>query len=129
MRGAFFRGDIPPALALYDPDIVWTNDEAAGPIAGTHHGVDAVLAMLGQGMELFHGTLTQGVHASFASDDYVVEIMTERADVNGHQFESRAVYLYRLENDRIVEVATLDRDRAAAATFWAAVAVDAAPGA
>src|SRR5690606_20840767 len=59
MRDAFFRGDIEPALALYDPAIVWTNDEAAGPIAGTHHGVDAVLAMLGKGMELFQGTLTQ----------------------------------------------------------------------
>lgn len=57
MREAFFRGDIEPALALYDADIVWTNDEAAGPMSGTHRGIDAVLTMLGSGMEAFEGTL------------------------------------------------------------------------
>ena len=121
MREAFFRGDVEPALALYDPDIVWTNDEAAGPIAGTHRGVDEVLTMLGQGMEAFEGTLTQEVHETLASDNYVVEIMTERADVKGHHFENRAVYVYRLENDKIVEITTLDRDREAAARFWDSV--------
>ena len=70
---------------------------------------------------MFAGTLTQEVHATLASDDYVVEIMTERADVDGHHFENRAVYLYRLEHDVIVEVTTLDRDRDAAAAFWLAV--------
>jgi ketosteroid isomerase-like protein len=121
MREGFFDGDLGPALALYDPEIVWTNDEAAGPIAGTHEGLDAVLAMLGAGMEAFAGTLTQEVHETLASDDYVVEIMTERATVDGHQFENRAVYVYRLANDRIVEVSTHDRDRDAAKAFWAAV--------
>jgi ketosteroid isomerase-like protein len=121
MRDAFFAGDIGPAVELYDPEIVWTNDDAAGPFAGTHRGVDQVLTMLGAGFEMFGGTLTQEVHATLASDDYVIEIMTERADVDGHHFENRAVYLYRLEHDRIVEVATLDRDRAAAADFWSAV--------
>lgn len=47
--------------------------------------------------------------------------MTERATVRGQEFENRAVYLYRLRDDKIVEVTTLDRDRAKAATFWAAV--------
>ena len=121
MREAFFRGDIEPALALYDPAIEWTNDEAAGPVSGTHRGLEAVLTMLGRGMEAFEGTLTQEVHATLASDDYVVEIMTERATVRGHQFENRAVYVYQLRDDKIIEVATLDRDRAAAADFWAAV--------
>ena len=122
MREAFFRGDVAPALALYAPDIVWTNDEAAGPIAGTHEGVDAVLEMLGRGMEAFEGTLTQEVHETLASDDYVVEIMTERATVKGYSFENRAVYVYRLEDGLVVEVTTLDRDRTAAHEFWAAVA-------
>ena len=121
MREAFFTGDVGPALALYDENLVWTNDEAAGPIAGTHTGVQAVLEMLGRGMELYEGSLTQEVHATLASDDYVVEIMTERADVQGHQFENRAVYVYRLVNDKIVEIFTLDRDRGSAAEFWQAV--------
>jgi len=121
MREAFFAGDVGPALALYDENLVWTNDEAAGPIAGTHTGVQAVLEMLGRGMELYEGSLTQEVHATLASDDYVVEIMTERADVQGHQFENRAVYVYRLVNDKIVEIFTLDRDRGSAAEFWQAV--------
>ena len=77
--------------------------------------------MLGSGMEAFEGTLTQEIHETLASDEYVVEIMTERATVRGHEFENRAVYLYRLRDDKIVEVTTLDRDRAMAATFWAAV--------
>jgi ketosteroid isomerase-like protein len=121
MREAFFRGDIEPALALYAPDIEWTNDEAAGPIAGTHRGVEAVLGMLGAGMEAFEGTLAQEVHATLASDDFVVEVMTERATVKGHEFHNRAVYVYRLEGGQIVEVTTHDRDRDAARSFWDAV--------
>lgn len=121
MREAFFRGDVEPALALYAPEIEWTNDEAAGPIAGTHRGVEAVLTMLGAGMEAFEGTLSQEVHQTLASDDYVVEVMTERATVKGHDFHNRAVYVYRLDGGRIVEVTTLDRDREAARTFWRAV--------
>ena len=124
MREAFYTGDIEPALALYAPDIVWTNDEAAGPQAGRHEGLEAILTMLGAGMESFDGTLTQEVHETLASDDFVVEIMTERAVVKGHHFENRAVYLYRLEDDKIVEVSTLDRDRAAAERFWANVLSD-----
>jgi ketosteroid isomerase-like protein len=121
MREAFFRGDVGPALALYDENIVWTNDEAAGPIAGTHTGVQKVLEMLGRGMELYGGSLTQEVHATLASDEYVVEIMAEHAEVQGHRFENRAVYVYRLVNDKVVEIYTLDRDRGSAAEFWRAV--------
>jgi len=121
MRHGFFNGDFEPALALFDPAIVWTNDEAAGPIAGTHQGLDAVLTMLGTGMEAFAGTLTHEVHETLATDDYVVEIMTERATVKGHAFENRAVYVYRLRDGKIVEVTTHDRDRHAAKAFWAAV--------
>ena len=121
MRDGFFNGDIEPALALYDPNIVWTNDEAAGPLAGTHRGIEAVLTMLGAGMEAFAGTLTQEIHETLASDDYVVDIMTERATVEHHEFENRAVYVYRLDNGKIVEVTTLDQDRAEARSFWSAV--------
>jgi ketosteroid isomerase-like protein len=36
--------------------------------------------------------------------------MTERAGVRGHHFDNRAVLLYRLRDDKIVEVVTLDRE-------------------
>ena len=64
--------------------IVWTNDDAAGPLAGTHRGVEAVLTMLGNGFEVFEGTITQEIHTTLADDNHVVEIMTERATVKGH---------------------------------------------
>jgi ketosteroid isomerase-like protein len=118
VREGFARGDIGPALELFAPDVVWTNDEAAGPLAGRHEGLDAVLAMMGQGVELYEGTLNQEVHDTLASDDHVVEVMTERADVRGHHFENRAVYLYQLRDGKVVEVTTLDRDRTDAAAFW-----------
>jgi ketosteroid isomerase-like protein len=121
VREGYARGDIAPALALFDPNVVWTNNDAAGPLAGTHEGLDAVLEMMGRGMELYEGSLTQEVHATLASDDYVVEIMTERAEVRGHSFENRAVYLYRLQDDKVVEVVSLDRDRTAAAGFWSSL--------
>lgn len=47
--------------------------------------------------------------------------MTEHAEVHGNHFRNRAVYVYRLVDDKVVEVVTLDRDRVDAAAFWAAV--------
>ena len=124
VREALANGDIAPMLVLFDPNVVCTNDDAAGPLAGTHEGFDAVLEMLGRGMELYEGSLTQEVDATLASDDYLVEVMTERARVRGHDFENRAAYLYRLRDDKVVEVVTLDRDRSAAAGFWSALEAD-----
>jgi ketosteroid isomerase-like protein len=120
MREGFFQGDVQPALDLLDPGVVWTNHEAAGPIAGAYRGVPAVLGMLRRGLEIFNGTLDQRVDETLASADSVVEIITERATVNGRSIDNRAVYVYRLADDRIVEVTTYERDNAAALRFWKA---------
>jgi ketosteroid isomerase-like protein len=120
MREGFFQGDVGPALDLLDPGVVWTNHAAAGPIAGEYRGVRAVLAMLRRGLEIFGGTLTQRVEETLATDDHVVEIITERASVNGRPLENRAVYVYRLADDKIVEVTTYERDNATALRFWKA---------
>lgn len=40
---AFGRGDIPAAVAMWHPQITWTEPEGATGVAGTHIGAQAVL--------------------------------------------------------------------------------------
>ncbi len=114
-------GDFGPALSGLHPDIVWTNDTAAGPWAGTFRGVDAVATMLLEFTAFMEGTFHQDLLDLAGSDDHVVLVLRERGERAGHRFDNRAVYVQRLVDGLTVEVYTRDRDREAAAEFWTAV--------
>ncbi|HET6794069.1 MAG TPA: nuclear transport factor 2 family protein [Acidimicrobiales bacterium] len=120
-------GDIAPALATWHPDILWHNDEAAGPWAGEFRGHDAVVTMFVEFTTLFGGTFRQELIDVAASDDHVVMLLRELGEIGPHRFDNRAVYVSKVVDGVTVELFTLDRDRGAARSFWEAVGPVAGP--
>jgi ketosteroid isomerase-like protein len=114
-------GDFEGVLAGYHPDLVWTNDSAAGPWAGTFEGTGAVATMFIEFTAFMEGTFAQELLDVCASDEHVAMLLLETGMKDGYQFRNRAVYLGRYKDGLLVEMTTLDRDREAAAAFWQAV--------
>ena len=114
-------GDFDTVLAAYDPQVVWTNDAAAGPWAGRVEGIDAVAEMFAGFLAFFDGTFTQELLDVCVSADRTVTLLHEMGTKDGHRFDNRAVWVDRYVGGRIVEVTTLDLDRADAEGFWEAV--------
>jgi ketosteroid isomerase-like protein len=120
-REAFDAGDPSKVYELLHPDVVWTNDLAAGPWAGTVKGRDNVLAMFGEFIQFFEGAFEQELHDIMGTDDHVVELLFERGTKDGHTFENRAVWIFHMSEGHANEVWTVDQDRDAPQEFWKAV--------
>jgi ketosteroid isomerase-like protein len=123
LHAAGQAGDFDTVLAAYDPQVVWTNDAAAGPWAGRVEGIDAVAEMFTEFLTFFDGTFTQELLDVCVSADRTVTLLREVGVKDGHRFDNRAVWVDRYAGGRIVEVTTLDIDRADAERFWEAVGV------
>jgi ketosteroid isomerase-like protein len=121
LHAAGQAGDFETVLAAYHPDVLWTNDAGAGPWAGRVEGIDAVTEMFAGFLTLFDGTFSQELLDVCASADRTVLVLHETGVKDGHRFDNRAVWVHRYDGDRIVEVTTLDIDRADAEQFWDAV--------
>lgn len=121
LHAAGAAGDFDTVLAAYHPDIVWTNDLAAGPWAGTFRGIDEVATMFIEFTQFFDGTFTQDVVDSFASPDRSILLLHERGAKDGHVFDNRALWVSRDVDGLTVEMWTLDQDRSAAEAFWSAI--------
>ena len=57
---ALGRGDVPAAMALLSPDIIWYQP-GANRFSGTHQGINAVASLLGGMMEASPGTFELAV--------------------------------------------------------------------
>src|SRR5688500_9265168 len=57
---ALASGDIPAAMALFSPDVVW-HQPGANRFSGDHHGQEGVGALLGGMMEASAGSFQLGV--------------------------------------------------------------------
>lgn len=57
---ALANGDVPAAMALLSPDVVW-HQPGVNRFSGDHHGLEGVGALLGQMMEMSEGTFQLAV--------------------------------------------------------------------
>jgi ketosteroid isomerase-like protein len=114
-------GDITRLVEFLHPDVVWTNDVAAGPWAGTFEGRDRVLAAFGEFLAFMDGTFRQDLVDVWADDGHVVELLHETGTKDGHRFDNRAVYVLEIDRRVVTQAWTIDFDREAAAEFWRAV--------
>jgi ketosteroid isomerase-like protein len=115
------KGDMMKVYESMHPDVVWTNDLAAGPWSGTVKGRDNVMGMFAEFIQFFEGNFHQEVHDIIGGDEHVVELLYERGTKDGHVFDNRAVYVLHVTDGKITEAWTLDLDRNAAQAFWKAV--------
>lgn len=96
-------GPLQPVLDLLDPAIVW-HVPGSSPIAGEHHGRDAVAAYFTRRRELASATMRMHPGPTITDQDVVVQIVDGTATLSGGQVRWRTVGIYHTEAALIGEV-------------------------
>jgi ketosteroid isomerase-like protein len=117
---AFADADLGALGGLLHADATWhhRNDDRLG---GVHHGIDAIMAYLGQSAQLTGGTL-RAVPQSFMADGQgrvavLVRLSATRHD--GRAMDGPQLVLATLDGGRVRSIDQFVGDPAAVAAFWA----------
>jgi ketosteroid isomerase-like protein len=117
---AFADADLGALGELMHADASWhhRNDDRLG---GAHHGIDAIIAYLGQSAQLTGGTL-RAVPQSFMADGQgrvavLVRLSATRPD--GRAMDGPQLVLVTLDGGRVRCIDQFVGDPAAVAAFWA----------
>lgn len=121
--GGAFRavgsGDLGGFAAAFHPDATWNhrNDDRLG---GVKHGVDAIVAFLGESVQLTTGTL-QAVPEGFLTGDGHVAVLTRVTGTrpDGRTFGDSQILLFRVEDGLIHAVDQYIGDPTTVTAFWA----------
>lgn len=122
VAGSYFdalgRGDVPSAMALLSPDVVWLQP-GANRFSGDHRGIDGVGALLGGMMEASQGTFQLAVTGPAMVNGELVAVPVRfsgnRADAS---MDMSGVDLLTVRDGKIVEVRLFSSDGQAEDTFW-----------
>lgn len=115
---ALGRGDVPSAMALFSPDVVW-HQPGANRFSGDHRGLDGVGALLGGMMEASQGTFQLAVTGPAMVNGELVAVPVQfsgnRADAS---MDMPGVDLLTVRDGKIVEVRLFSADNPAEDAFW-----------
>jgi ketosteroid isomerase-like protein len=115
---ALGRGDVPAAMALLSPEVVW-HQPGANRFSGNHTGIDGVGALLGRMMEASAGTFHLAVTGpAMVNGEFVavpVRFSGQREDAS---MDMSGVDLLTVRNGKIVEVRLFSEDGRAEDRFW-----------
>lgn len=115
---ALGRGDVPSAMALFSPDVVWYQP-GSNRFSGDHRGIDGVGALLGGMMEASQGTFQLAVTGpAMANGEFVavpVQFSGKRADVS---MDMPGVDLLTIRDGKILEVRLFSADGQSEDSFW-----------
>lgn len=115
---ALGRGDVPAAMALVSPGVVW-HQPGANRFSGDHVGLAAVGALLAGMMEVSRGTFQLMVDgAMMANGDKVAVPVRFSGQRDGAAMDMAGVDLLTVADGRIVEVHLFSEDGAAEDEFW-----------
>jgi ketosteroid isomerase-like protein len=109
---ALGAGDVAGVLDGFAADTLF-HMPGGGPMAGDHHGRDAVGKVVGQLMEMTGGTMAFHVHGVYADDSHAVVHARETATrvADGATLDVEEVHLLSLDADgRIAEFWDLPAD-------------------
>lgn len=112
------RGDVPAAMALLSPDVLW-HQPGANRFSGDHTGIDGVGTLLGEMMQASEGTFQLTVTGPpMVNGDLVavpVRFSGKRADVS---MDMAGIDLLTVRGGNIVEVHLVSEDGPAEDSFW-----------
>lgn len=115
---ALSRGDVPAAMSLLSPDVVW-HQPGAHQFSGDHEGLGGVGSLLGAMMEASAGTFQLVVSGvSMVNGDMVavpVRFSGQRPDAS---MDMSGIDLLTVRDGKIVEVHLFSEDAASENTFW-----------
>jgi 2'-5' RNA ligase len=102
---------------LLAEDVVW-HVPGASPIAGSHHGADAVLAYMEARRRIMDGTFRVSVHGAAMIAGRVVQLAGGRAVRDGREVSWETVGVFRVAGGRIAECWLIPFDQAAFDRIW-----------
>jgi ketosteroid isomerase-like protein len=116
--GALGRGDVPAAMALLSPTVVW-HQPGGNRFSGDHTGLEGVGALLGAMMEASEGTFALAVAGPpMVNNDFVAVPVRFSGMRLGAAMDMAGVDLLTIRDGKIVEVALFSEDAATEDEFW-----------
>jgi RNA 2',3'-cyclic 3'-phosphodiesterase len=118
-QAAFYGGAVDDRALreVLTEDVVW-HVPGASAIAGTHRGLDAVLAYLGRRRDMTDATFRVEVHGMAIIDGRVVQLAGGRAMRDGAEVTWETVGVFRVFQGRIAECWLIPFDQAAFDRIW-----------
>lgn len=114
---AFARGDMATMQSLVAEDTVW-HIPGRGPLAGDHHGRDAVFEMFGRLVQASEGTFDQRLLDVLTSEDHAVALTHATARRGDHNYKGQDAWIFELRAGQIAEAWWRPEDVYAADEFW-----------
>jgi uncharacterized protein len=114
---AFARGDMATMRSLVAEDTVW-HIPGRGPLAGDHHGREAVFEMFGRLVQASEGTFTQKLQDVLTSEDHAVALTHATARRGNHSYDALDAWVFQLREGQIDEAWWRPWDLYAADDFW-----------
>ena len=114
---AFARGDMATMQSLVAEDTVW-HIAGRGPLAGDHHGRDAVFEMFGRLVQASEGTFDQRLLDVLTSEDHAVALTHATARRGDHNYKGQDAWIFELRDGQIAEACWRPEDVYAADEFW-----------
>jgi ketosteroid isomerase-like protein len=108
---AWREGDLATIVDCYHDDVV-LHYFGRNPLAGSHRGKPAALAVLAKVQQVAGRTLIE-IHDSLASDEHAIILARERFERDGKQIEARRVLVYHVRDGRLAECWIYDEDQRA----------------
>jgi len=115
---ALAAGDMEALAATFAADAVW-HQPGAHQASGEHIGPDAIIAHLGNLMQLSGGTFVLETDAVTESGDLVAATVRFRGQRPGAEdLDQHGVDVFRVADGRIAEVWLISEDQDAEDRFW-----------
>jgi ketosteroid isomerase-like protein len=114
---AVSHGDTETLARVCSEDLVW-HASGRGTRSGDHRGLDDVfeyLAAIGDAAERFDSRLD----SILTGDGLVAVLFTVKGSRRGKELDTEFILIFRVEQERIVEVWAVPRDQHAVDEFWA----------
>lgn len=113
--------DFATVSATFADDIVW-HQPGTNRFSGTHHGADAVGALIGGMMTVSAGTFALALTGEPLANGALVAVPVRfSGDRDGVKLEQDGIDLLRIEGDRVAEVWLFSSDPASEDAFWGTV--------
>ncbi|MDO5611274.1 MAG: nuclear transport factor 2 family protein [Pseudomonadota bacterium] len=115
---AVASGDVPTAVAMFSPDLVW-HQPGNNRFSGSHHGPDGFGALIGGMMAVSEGSFTLTVTGPALVNGELVAVPVHFSGKRaGASMDMDGIDLLRVRDGRIVEVFLFSGDGAAEDAFW-----------
>lgn len=111
-------GDIPSAMSLLSPDVVW-HQPGANQFSGDHAGVDGVGALLGGMMGASEGSFQLAVTGNAMVNGELVAVPVRFTGArSGVSMDMAGIDLLTVREGKIIEMHLFSDDGAAEDAFW-----------